>query len=107
MKRTVIKYRDLGDRVEIVGVENLATRGEIVQEFGEPVWERYTTKAPLYGCLFARDGAGDEGRIWLTPKITHSKKEFGRLIKTMKAAGKRLQRIVREEREKEIKEVVI
>jgi hypothetical protein len=110
MKRTVIKYRDFGDRVEIVGVENAADTGNICNEFGVDVSDRYNKGYPWYnsiGCMYP--STKKQTVFFPDPGVPKemSKRRFGELIKNMKAAGKRLQRIVREEREKEIKEVVI
>ena len=109
MKRTKIKYRDLGDEVEIVAIENAANTAEILEKFGKKVSDRYLDGGNWYHHIGFKDA---EDYYFYFPGHMNqpgrmSKQEFGKFITTLKAAGKRLQRIVREEREKEIKEVVI
>jgi len=109
MKRTKIKYRDLGDEVEIVAIENAASTREILKEFGKKVSDRYGSGGPWYSDVGYKD---NEDYYFYFPfysdrPIRKRKHDFSKFITTLKAAGERLQRIVREEREKEIKELVI
>lgn len=91
MKRTTVKYRKTVDgHIELMAIENVATRKEIEEEFGKEVARLYFGSLPSYRKadynLLCANGE------FLDPGIL-SKEKFESLIKIMKAAGKRLQEI--------------
>ena len=106
MKQTKIKYKLKGDLIEIVSIENSAVYEQIKREFGKNVHDRYVDGYPRYSSNFVVSRE-KETATHLTPGYAYTKERFSSLILDMKAAGARLQRIVREEKENKIGEVLI
>lgn len=108
MKRTEIKYVNAENgQVEITGVKNVASKEDIEEEFGPEVRRLYFKREPNYFRVSGRVFKVDRGRYKLSyyPGQKITKEGFGQLIKTMKAAGDRLQRI-REEVGKRVDKTV-
>jgi len=102
MKRTIIKYRKLLDgRIEIVDFENIAYVQDLpkIYEEGKPHYY-------LYGnIVYYTDKDGRNGMF--AKETAFSQEEFQHLITTMKEAGKRLKKILQNQREAKIKTIYI
>jgi hypothetical protein len=96
MKRTEIKYVNTVDgQVEITGMKNVASKEEIEEEFGAEVRRLYFEGKPNYFRCGVEHKRVNDGEYSLSyyPGLRLTRKGFGKLIKSMKAAGNRLQRI--------------
>jgi len=115
MKRTIIKYRNVGkDKVQIVGIENCASIVDIVKEFGRIAAQKYFKSSNnRYAMvdsgavrIFGIDGSINE----LIAGRHYPRGYLNKAVSIMKIAGDTLGGIVNEEREREasqIKEIVI
>ena len=106
MKRTKIKYRVTADNmIEILDIENVASREELKKEFGEEVTRIYTSKFPYYYRDFIPfTDSSKKGVLIFTPEAIfnviylrercfYTKANFELRIQLMKQAGKKLQQI--------------
>jgi len=109
MKRTAIHYRDMGDKVEIISIENAATKRYMGDIIGAEATHKYLSGKPCYfeafeGIYVYTDQGGEyilrPGSIWYDSS-------FGHIVQTMKAAVDRLQRIRKEHEQSQIKKVII
>ena len=107
MKRTKITYRTIGrDHIIIEKIENVASRIEIVKEFGMKVSEKYFGSYPYY--YFNTWTSGDLMIFFFQPQIGTGRgfsflryrsgdlvtnEGFNQIITQMKAAGNRLSKI--------------
>jgi hypothetical protein len=112
MKRTKIKYEDLGDKVKVVGIENCATIDQIKASFGYDVRNRYFDPEKVYYRLdddnprSVRINTAD-ALFMLNIDSFLDKPIFSKFIGLMKQAGLRLSRIAKEEKAKRVHEVLI
>ncbi len=108
MKRTVIKYKPCGEKVQIVGIENVASLDDISEEFGKDVAEIYSRMRPIYTKFGCRGVSIDFGAkfSWFEISSYIEKEEFSWLIRLMKAAGNNLEKAKKQAKE-EVKEVII
>ena len=114
MKRTVIKYKVLDNIVLITDIQEAQSYTNIKDEFGDALARRYCQGTPSYRlCLTPSkkaNGVFITGEIidWHMKKQSeYSREEFNQIITTMKAAGTRLQKIVKAYRTNEEKEILI
>jgi hypothetical protein len=110
MKRTKIKYMDLGDRVKIVGIENCASIKDIELLFGGTVKVRYFhISKDYYRMDDEKYVSVNESRgVYAIPiNKAMDKDKFHACIRIMKRAGDRLTRIIAEEKAKRVHEVLI
>jgi hypothetical protein len=109
MKRSIIKYKKIGNRVVIVGFENVATIGQLKEE---GVFDEYEIGAPFYylhhcGEISLWKSQCGASQMWIKIGSKFTKEQFGEIISSMKAAGARLSRITKKHRENEIRKVMI
>ncbi len=105
MKRTKIKYRNMADgRILIEAVENASTYQDIEDAFGREVCQAYQNGSPRYHSC---DIYKEVKSYHLHKDYILSKEKFQEAIATMKAAGARLQEIVKFTAEAETKEILI
>ncbi len=99
MEQTIIKYKRIirrGEKwIQVTGIDYVAEKEELpVQYLNEtPNYfaVRELDRVPLLIVNFS-DGRQKRYRLDILPKM--SKEEFGQLVKTMKAAGERLSKIL-------------
>jgi hypothetical protein len=110
MKRTKIKYMDLGDKVKVVGIENCASIDDVTEACGIRVQNRYFNISKDYYRMDSSRyvSVNERGGIFSIPinKIM-DKDKFHACVKIMKRAGDRLTRIIAEEKAKRVHEVLI
>jgi hypothetical protein len=110
MKRTKIKYEDLGDKVKIVGIENCASLDDVTEACGVSVKNRYFhINKDYYRMDSSRYvSVNERGGIFNIPiNKAIDKDKFHACVKIMKRAGDRLTRIIAEEKAKRVHEVLI
>ncbi|MCP4568723.1 MAG: hypothetical protein GY841_14185 [FCB group bacterium] len=107
MKRTIIKYQDLGDKVKILEVKNATTKQEFIEKFGEDFTLRYLSPEKVnyifYKALLAINEHRHPYFLSVGKDITISKTHFNKMIAIMKKAGARLTRLIKEDQIKIIK----
>ncbi|MCP4568722.1 MAG: hypothetical protein GY841_14180 [FCB group bacterium] len=108
MEKTVIKYKDLGDRVEILSIKNIATRKQLLKKYNQKLIDEYFSKVPYYAGSNIRDyfQVNTSGLIYKVNKNI-SKKHFLEIISIMKKAGNRLGKLIKEYKENQIKVIKI
>lgn len=118
MKQAIVKYVETVDgKIRVTGLENFATEDEIKEVFGEEVsrvyfngYPRMQLGAVARSQVYLRGGSGYGYVISVSSTESASvfdRKEFGKIINMMKAAGERLMTIVALNREIEEKVIVI
>jgi len=108
MKRTGIKYREVGNLIEVLEINNAANFTKIEEEFGLSVAQLYFGGFPHYLRVEHRIRICLENRrSVLSPNSSYSKIHFWRCIEFMKIAGQRLGDINKQVKETEIKSVLI
>jgi hypothetical protein len=116
MKRTKIKYRDLGDKVKVVGIENCASVTSLKKILNEKSYDKYfnmglgyyrKTEKNIFENWDGVVGYRDYKLYALQVGVEYPSKYFYRCVEKMKRAGDRLTRIIAEEKAKRVHEVVI
>ena len=113
MKRTVIKYQEIGREIKIVAIENAAGEDDIEAEFGKAIRQKYFSAVDEH-CYKQWGTAGIA--VW-TPRGCHtryilvglilSRSEFQEIIASMKRAGAYLSQLRKKQQEAEIKTITI
>jgi hypothetical protein len=113
LKRTEIDIIPLsgGKEVEVVAIRHVAWMKEIAKQYGEAVRDKYFRGFPRYGNssrrkprIIVRSKTGADNTQFLIVGRTYSQKHFDYIVDTMKAAGDRLGKIIREDRERKKRE---
>lgn len=95
MEITRIKYKELGDLIEITEITGAANSSQIESEFGKCVYAAYTNGEPYYTremdgyYVILRQGKA-LAVTYVTVNSVWKKEKFSWVIETMKKAAKRL-----------------
>lgn len=102
LSRTIIEYVEVGNEIEIVAFDNVATRKDIAELFGKKAADCYFNDYPYYHQFIDSLGVANihvctrhnlPVRIGVGTK--RSKVDFGWAVRQMKAAGERIGKLRR------------
>jgi hypothetical protein len=93
MKMTKITGTETVDgKIQLISIENVASRDELLNEFGEEETRVYLDGSPNYiraGSVLLRSG-GEYRSVW---SGFYTKEDFNQIVSQMKEAGERLKEI--------------
>lgn len=114
MKRTKIKIVEDGKFVEILSIENVAKAEDIERIFGSEVLQKYINGYPYYihstnniGQIYIRESAETIEWFALGNGFKIRKEGFFSAVEILKKCGRRLQKIVYEQRRMESAKTII
>lgn len=110
MKRSVLFIKELFDgKVELAMMQDVASEDEIISEFGSEVARAYLGGCPRFYAVSDGLHLVDENHVshYVTLGTIYRQKDFERYVASMKAAGKRLKKIVDFERKNTVLRAVV
>lgn len=113
MERTTIKYYKKDGRIFIQAVEHAYTLNKLEALIGEDLYNEYVCSVPSYygspSCLVVKDAKNNCGHVITVPSWSDGLDPgyFFTIIQTMKEAGAKLSKLLKEKNKPKIKEIKI